>query len=770
MDNIGFLTKSIEISEIQSNGNILAKFCLCDFSVNGNGVRLNRDTVETWMSSLVNQPLVGRIGYAGDFTGHNMRTATITCADGEKRKTVVFDTEAIGTFTDVAIETVNDVDYIVGSAEIWSRYPMVCELIKKRAAEGTLHTSWEISVTESHRDGDVKVIDSGCFTALCVLGKNVRPAYESSRMMEVAESLEDTEFSEALAMDISNESNKEVTKMDENEKLASAVEPETQNAPVVSEAGNPEEDKKAKPTGDKNVDDPAPIDEQEDEKDDKTETSSLTVRDLRYKLECMYYTEKGPIIEELGNTYDAWLSIVGSGDYTTDTEKMAVSIKVNEDVYENVIPKYFSDPRVWAYRPTSEIQIVASPDNRFIESNLPSLDGISFVTISKEDRVHKIPEKYYNSNSLFVITPTYNSDTGTWSTDRTWNEVKAAVAKSENPSDYVIFLNRKIFSSTELHVSKNSSGEITNVNIYWVVTHPRISSLDTVSGVPREIISGSDYEIMVCDAGPSSIMFISKSAMSELPALNFVEVIKSDDGTLVCDPSNTVALYGNILNAENLKQKTSIICPLYYDGETYHYESAEKDSSSITSIYFSTVSNGIYKRLKITQGQDGAADTVVMDKEIELTYLDNNMSRQTFAYGTIEDGATQNIDHYSIRAFTCLCTGTRNVYLTLIGGGVESEYELEPGGFYNGLYDLKYNGKIALRYSARGTSTSINFLGDISDIIHNNSKITNYKLSADQFNDSVLPRNVIEVDGTTIKTNERGQLTLALGNASGVSF
>lgn len=285
MDNIGFLTKSIEISEIQSNGNILAKFCLCDFSVNGNGVQLNRDTVETWMSSLVNQPLVGRIGYAGDFTGHNMRTATITCADGEKRKTVVFDTEAIGTFTDVAIETVDDVDYIVGSAEIWSRYPMVCELIKKRAAEGTLHTSWEISVAEYHRDGEVKVIDDGCFTALCVLGKNVQPAYESSRMLEVAESFEDTEFSEALSMDISNESNKEVIRMDENEKLASAVDPETQDAPVVSEAGNPEEDKKAKPTGDENVDDPAPTDEQEDKKDDKTETSSLTMRDLRHKLE-----------------------------------------------------------------------------------------------------------------------------------------------------------------------------------------------------------------------------------------------------------------------------------------------------------------------------------------------------------------------------------------------------------------------------------------------------------------------------------------------------
>ena len=41
-------------------------------------------------------------------------------------------------------------------------------------------------------------------------------------------------------------------------------------------------------------------------------------------------------------------------------------------------------------------------------------------------------------NSLFIITPTYNLDTKTWSTDRTWDEVKAAVAKSENPNDYSI--------------------------------------------------------------------------------------------------------------------------------------------------------------------------------------------------------------------------------------------------------------------------------------------------------------------------------------------
>lgn len=282
MDNIGFLTKNIEISEVQTNGNIIAKFCLCDFSVNGNGVKLNRDTVEDWMSSLVNQPLVGRIGYSGDFTGHNIRTTTITCADGEKRKTVVFDTEAIGTFTDVTIETEDETDYIVGTAEIWARYPMVCELIKKRVSEGTLHTSWEITVSESHIDDDVKVIDNGCFTALCVLGKNVAPAYDSSRMLEVAELYEDSEFSDALSVDFLNNSYKEVTKMDKNEKLESAVESEVLNKSAAAETEDNKENKTVKSADDDMVDD-----DEVDDDEDSLESSSLTVCDLRHKLECV---------------------------------------------------------------------------------------------------------------------------------------------------------------------------------------------------------------------------------------------------------------------------------------------------------------------------------------------------------------------------------------------------------------------------------------------------------------------------------------------------
>ena len=75
--------------------------------------------------------------------------------------------------------------------------------------------------------------------------------------------------------------------------------------------------------------------------------------------------------------------------------------------------------------------------------------------------------------------------------------------------------------------------------------------------------------------------------------------------------------------------------------------------------------------------------------------LNNVMYRQTVASGTIKNAS---LDYYSRIAFMDLCEGTRNAYLTL-SGDVESEYELEPGGFYDGIYSLNYNGTIALSYS-----------------------------------------------------------------------
>lgn len=221
-----------------------------------------------------------------------------------------------------------------------------------------------------------------------------------------------------------------------------------------------------------------------------------------------------------------------------------------------------------------------------------------------------------SSNSLFIITPTYDSDTKTWSTDRTWDEVKAAAAKSTNPNDYAISWNNySLLSPNELDVKKNSSGEITRVIMSWVVMRPQVVSESEVHEGFGNFIPGSDYSVMVYNASASSIEFGNIMVQSAFPIIKSVKIISANDGTLVCDPTNTVVLYSRMF----AMSAPQFICPLFYNGETYHFETSEKDSSDILSLYFSIVSNGVYKRLKITQGQNGAADTAVMDKEIKLS-------------------------------------------------------------------------------------------------------------------------------------------------------
>lgn len=380
-------------------------------------------------------------------------------------------------------------------------------------------------------------------------------------------------------------------------------------------------------------------------------------------------------------------------------------------------------------------------------------------------------------NSLFIITPTYNSDTKTWSADRTWDEVKAALAKSENPNDYAISWGKySLLPPNELVVTKNSSGEIANVQMLWTITNPMVIDKNTIPvGFGSGFVPVNKYTIIKYNASSSNTEFACANSGEVLQAIiSFVTVTNTTNGTPICDPPNVVEIYGGIFDPNNPTQ-AQLICPLYYNHETYHYESLEKDSSNILSLYFSTVTNGIYKRLKITQGQNGAADTVVMDKEIELAGSVNNiMFRGEVAAGTIYrdssiDFRIENQDSYSKRAFNGLCTGARNAYLKLYGENT-SEYELEPGGFADGVYSLKYNGKDALKHNIRGANYGIGFAGDIYDIIKNDSKITGYELLADQFKYSVIPRDDIQTDGTTIKFNEYGQLTLALSNANGVSF
>lgn len=307
-----FYSRNICCSEITEHpDHYLAKFVICDFSVNGNQVALNRETIESWMSTLVGNPLVGKLVVAPkgelDFSGHNMKVVTRKDADGNEYKTAEFDTDAFGSFQSVGIEKIDDTDFIVASCKIWKRYPKACATILRRIESGTLNTSWEIDVLKAHK-GIVggrmaKIIDDGVFTAHCLLGANVEPAYKCSKLLEVAE----TDFGLELA-NAYIEDTKEISNIESNEKEAKNLKLNKNKETQTAQIENPTEIEQAEQTATESTTEPttpAEPDVQTSEEGGETppptepetgtepagehepapETSSLTGRDLYMKLE-----------------------------------------------------------------------------------------------------------------------------------------------------------------------------------------------------------------------------------------------------------------------------------------------------------------------------------------------------------------------------------------------------------------------------------------------------------------------------------------------------
>lgn len=212
MENIMFANYNLVVSEIQEDSvSLNAKFIICDFGVNGNYVMLNRKTIETWMSSLVGQPVVAAITInddgTADFDGHNFVLVNRIDKDGNPYQYWRFDTEAFGTFLSVEIEQINGKEYIVATAKLWKRFADFCALVKKRLTEGTLSTSWEIAVEKSHFEMiggyKVKVIDAGQFMGHALLNKSLPPAYQDSQLLEVAnQNQNDLDLIAAIKQDI----------------------------------------------------------------------------------------------------------------------------------------------------------------------------------------------------------------------------------------------------------------------------------------------------------------------------------------------------------------------------------------------------------------------------------------------------------------------------------------------------------------------------------------------------------------------------------------
>lgn len=399
MDRITLYSSQVYLAEDNSNpDSYIAKFIICDFGRNKNGVSLNRDCIEDWLATLKNKPLVGKIKtkYDGtyDFTGHNVKLVNKVDEDGNEYQEVEFDTDAFGTFFDVSIETINDQEVIVASCEIWKRFTKACEIIVSRIKDGTLHTSWEIAIEKSHQgivDGLMtKIIDVGRFIGHCLLGKQVSPAYDSSGLLEIASTNYDVEFAEALSQDIisqgldknNQEKEENILKKDENITLSAnenveevteteetTVEESTDRETSVNttETENSEDTSKEKDKDDDDNDDKDDDNEVEDNEDGEckkkkasastksTETSALTSYDLRRKLseECRKKVDDWCWVAYLfPEEKEVWCEYDGDSEldylkftYTVENDEVSVSdpVKVTLNVSVKDINSTVSD-------------------------------------------------------------------------------------------------------------------------------------------------------------------------------------------------------------------------------------------------------------------------------------------------------------------------------------------------------------------------------------------------------------------------------------------
>ena len=253
------------------------KFVICDFSTNHNHTKINRDKIEDWMGTLKNKPVVGKLvsnGRGGvDFSGHNMRTVIKRDKNGNTYKDTVFDTAAFGTFTDVGIEKIDDDECIVATCEIWKRFENACALIMKRVESGTLNTSWEIETLDCHFEKEagekVKVLDNGIFLGHCLLGAATKPAYDCSRLLEVAEAAPDfdMELADAIQQDMGafaeNTEDKEVEDMKVN-----GIETSAEDEKKKPVDGKPTDEKQEDTKSDE------PTENKKKKKDDEPETSA----------------------------------------------------------------------------------------------------------------------------------------------------------------------------------------------------------------------------------------------------------------------------------------------------------------------------------------------------------------------------------------------------------------------------------------------------------------------------------------------------------------
>lgn len=199
--------------------------------------------------------------------------------------------------------------------------------------------------------------------------------------------------------------------------------------------------------------------------------------------------------------------------------------------------------------------------------------------------------------STFDIVLKYDDSTNEYTPTQTWNEIKTALTKSDRYEDYALLVDDGYIGIERFYISRNNKGEIMGLSIearntydFRYITDDNNNSI--ITQYKNLLI---DYEV---DAAKNKV-----TLKENLVAFQYnlqIEIYRDDTGALACYPENAVAY---ILS--NVGPNASITA-VSNKGQ-YSFEGAEADSNATGNIpnvlYFSKTTNGIYKRLKITQGK-----------------------------------------------------------------------------------------------------------------------------------------------------------------------
>lgn len=216
-------------------------------------------------------------------------------------------------------------------------------------------------------------------------------------------------------------------------------------------------------------------------------------------------------------------------------------------------------------------------------------------------------------NSTFDIVLKYDNSTNEYTPTQTWDEIKTALTKSDRYEDYALLVDGVYMGIERFYVSRNNNGEVDSLSVQAKNTYNfhDITDINNNNIATTYTILSIDYEVHA-----TKNKVTSKENLVAFQYNLQIVINRDDTGALTCLPKNAVAYLLSNAGAN------ASIAAVSNEGP-YSFEGAEADSNATGNmpnvLYFSTTTNGIYKRLKITQGQNGAADTVVMDKEIKLS-------------------------------------------------------------------------------------------------------------------------------------------------------